>query len=362
MRSTSAHYGVGVYHFSSNLPAPINVGSASQTKTGNLIVEGVLRLGQFTTANAPSGTEGALYFDTTDNTTKLYSSSAWGDLGGGWDGILPNYTTTQRNELSLVDGLIVYNTTDNAVQIYKSGAWANVGAKLSLGATCIADGDCDSTHCADGYCCLTSCGGNCDRCNVAGSIGTCTDVASACTGNCVVCSSGNCAAVEATCTGNCDICSGSGTAYSCAASVGLCTTPCIGVCSGSGTAYNCAMSGPVGYICGGGKIAYIDGTGLHGFIAALSDQSTGTTWAAANQLCLDATINNISDWYLPSIGELAQLLGNHVAIGGFTYTNYWSASQYSATLGWGCYWGGYWECYHAPNKTSSYRVRCILAY
>ena len=47
------------------------MGSLEQTKTGNLIIEGVLRLGQFTTANAPSGTEGALYFDTTENTTKL---------------------------------------------------------------------------------------------------------------------------------------------------------------------------------------------------------------------------------------------------------------------------------------------------
>jgi len=59
------------------------VGSTEQTKIGNLIVEGVLRLGQFTTANAPSGTEGALYFDTTENKMKLYSSAAWADLGGG---------------------------------------------------------------------------------------------------------------------------------------------------------------------------------------------------------------------------------------------------------------------------------------
>ena len=46
------------HNISSNLPAPINVGSTEQTKTGNLIIEGVLRLGQFTTANAPAGTEG----------------------------------------------------------------------------------------------------------------------------------------------------------------------------------------------------------------------------------------------------------------------------------------------------------------
>ena len=76
------------------------MGSTEQTKTGNLIVEGVLRLGQFATANAPSGTEGALYFDTTESTTKVYSNTAWADLGGGWDGIIPNYTTAQRRSIS----------------------------------------------------------------------------------------------------------------------------------------------------------------------------------------------------------------------------------------------------------------------
>ena len=48
-----------------------------------MIIEGVFRLGQFATANAPSGTEGALYFNTTEKKTKVYSNSAWGDLGGG---------------------------------------------------------------------------------------------------------------------------------------------------------------------------------------------------------------------------------------------------------------------------------------
>jgi len=206
-----------------------------------LIIEGVLRLGQFTTANAPSGTEGALYFNTADKAIKVYSDTTWTDLGGGWDGILPNYTTAQRNALSLVDGLIVYNTTDNAMQIYASGVWRSVGAKLSDGVLCTSDADCDSTHCVDGYCCNFTCDGNCNRCNVAGSIGACTDVASDCTGNCDVCSAGNCAASVSLCTGNCDTCSGSGTAYSCVASDSLCTGNC-DVCSGSGTAYSCAAS------------------------------------------------------------------------------------------------------------------------
>ena len=254
------------------------MGSTEQTKIGNLIVEGVLRLGQFTTALQPSGTEGALYYNTTEKKTKVYSSSAWGDLGGGWDGVLPNYTTAQRNALSLVNGLIVYNTTDKAVQIYKSGAWANISAKLSLAAVCTLDGDCDSTHCINGYCCDTGCTGNCQRCNVAGLLGTCTDVASDCTGNCDVCTSGNCAASSALCTGNCDVCSGSGTAYSCAASDALCST-CY-LCSGSATAYSCSVvaAGTAGYGC----------TALH----YRCDGSGSCTAPAGSTVCIPITYNS----------------------------------------------------------------------
>ena len=220
------------------------MGSTEQTKIGNLIVEGVLRLGQFTTVNAPAGVEGALYFDTTEKKTKVYSSAAWSDLGGGWNDVLSNYTTIQRDALSPTDGFLVYNTTEGKVQAYSSGIWRNISAKLSLAQTCTLDGDCDSTHCINGYCCDTGCAGNCQRCNVAGSIGTCTDVASDCTGNCDVCSSGNCAATVALCTGNCDQCTGSGTVYNCAASVALCTGNC-DTCSGSGTAYNCAADATI---------------------------------------------------------------------------------------------------------------------
>ena len=158
---------------SPNLPAPINVGSTEQTKTGNLIIEGVLRLGQFTTALQPSGTEGALYFDITKNTTMIYSSSTWSGLGGG-TGQLPVYTTAQRNALSPVEGQQIYNTTENTVQVYGSGAWKTVAAKLALAATCSLDGDCDSTHCIDSVCCNTSCEGGCAACNLTGTIGTCT--------------------------------------------------------------------------------------------------------------------------------------------------------------------------------------------
>jgi len=160
------------YQFSSNLPAPINVGSTEQTKAGNLIIGGVLRLGQFTTA--PSGTEGALYFNTTEKKTKVYSNAAWGDLGGSAvvAGLLPSYTTTQRDALSPATGQQIYNTTENKVQVYGSGNWIAVSAKLALAATCSLDGDCDSTHCVDGYCCDTACSGTiCQTCGSLSSAG-----------------------------------------------------------------------------------------------------------------------------------------------------------------------------------------------
>ena len=146
------------------------MGSTAQTKAGNLIIEGVLRLGQF--ATAPSGTEGALYFDTTEKKMKVYSNSAWGDLGGGVPGLLPSYTTTQRDALSPTTGQQIYNTTENKVQVYGSGNWIAVSAKLALAATCSLDGDCDSTHCVDGYCCDTACSGTvCQTCGSLSSAG-----------------------------------------------------------------------------------------------------------------------------------------------------------------------------------------------
>ena len=113
------------------------MGSTQQTKTGNLIIEGVLRLGQFTTANAPSGTEGALYYDTTENTTKVYSNATWSDLGGGWDGILPNYTTAQRTAIASPGyGMIIYNTDSFRVEYYLPDAWAAIQAPFAGGHSC----------------------------------------------------------------------------------------------------------------------------------------------------------------------------------------------------------------------------------
>ena len=136
-----------------------------------------MRLGQFTTANAPSGTEGALYFDTTENTTKLYSNSAWNDLGGGWDGVIPNYTTAQRDALSPSSGMMIYNTDYDQIQTYTKTAWSGITGSKDLGIECASSMDCASGFCVDSVCCDTSvenCNGDCEACNLAGHIGYCT--------------------------------------------------------------------------------------------------------------------------------------------------------------------------------------------
>jgi hypothetical protein len=115
----------------------------------------------------------------------------------------------------------------------------------------------------------------------------------------------------------------------------------------------------------GGKIAYIDATGLHGLIAAPADQGTlmwhdlnlsggnSTTGATgveigtgksntdaiiafhgsenhAARICYDLVLGGYDDWHLPSKLELNQLYINRVAIGNFSNSPtwvYWSSSE-----------------------------------
>jgi hypothetical protein len=44
--------------------------------------------------------------------------------------------------------------------------------------------------------------------------------------------------------------------------------------------------------------------------------------------------NNLSDWYLPSKDELAQLYAQRTTVGGFSTGNYWSSSEYDAATAW----------------------------
>ena len=141
----------------------------------------------------------------------------------------------------------------------------------------------------------------------------------------------------------------------------------------------------------GGKVAYIDGTNIHGLIAATADQvssewgcygtaisgADGTAIGTGNQntidimagcatagiaarVCGDLVEGGYSDWYLPSKDELNQLYINRTAIGGFTTDFYWSSSEGTATLAWKQYFP---NGYQVDNKkTNAAYVRAVRAF
>jgi len=64
-----------------DLPAPLDMSSTSQTKTGNLTIDSLLKVGRY--ISAPTGSTGSLYYDTTANEFRGYKSTGWDNLGGG---------------------------------------------------------------------------------------------------------------------------------------------------------------------------------------------------------------------------------------------------------------------------------------
>jgi hypothetical protein len=171
-----------------------------------------------------------------------------------------------------------------------------------------------------------------------------------------------------------------------------------------GLAFKVLPPGPslkIGDAYGGGIVAYIDGSGAHGLIAAAADQTpadNGIQWAtepywyaavpeakgtaigtgAANTTAIIAQNGagatyaaglarayaggGYSDWYLPSKDELSRLYVNRVAIGGFISAWYWSSSQNAdfADLVWYVSFNdGY---LYRGIKSDTNRVRAVRAF
>lgn len=116
----------------------------------------------------------------------------------------------------------------------------------------------------------------------------------------------------------------------------------------------------IGQSYGGGKIFYIDETGMHGLIAAPSDQGQAfwgcsgslagapdtivgagqpnttiilngcTESGIAARICSDYILNGYDDWFLPSIGELKHMYWRRVEIDMVNTNSYWSSSEYGS--------------------------------
>jgi hypothetical protein len=99
---------------------------------------------------------------------------------------------------------------------------------------------------------------------------------------------------------------------------------------------NVATQLAIGDNYGGGIIAYIDGTGLHGLIVTSTEIGQYVTWDQAVLLCNPLVFNGYSDWRLPTVIELQKVYALHVAgFGDFNFYSYWSSDQ--AYTGWAKY-------------------------
>ena len=143
----------------------------------------------------------------------------------------------------------------------------------------------------------------------------------------------------------------------------------------------------------GGIIFYIDNTGQHGLIAAISDQGTGISWkhgpnvvtgasgteigtGASNTEAIVAAFGKHSDyaaylcyryqagayhnWYLPSKAELNLMYKKRDIIGGFSATNYWSSSEVSKGKAWDQEFGSGFQ--FKDDKTFTLNVRAVSSF
>ena len=157
----------------------------------------------------------------------------------------------------------------------------------------------------------------------------------------------------------------------------------------------------IGEKYGGGIVFYVYDGGLHGLIAALADQNTGTQWyngifkvtgatgdgvgagaintamIVAAQIddtpggifaakgCADYSVKGADgvtygDWYLPSKAELNLLYKQKAVVGGFANATYWSSTETSSNNAWSQY---FLNGQQGNNrKFKPFRVRAIRAF
>lgn len=166
-----------------------------------------------------------------------------------------------------------------------------------------------------------------------------------------------------------------------------------------GTGYGMTMSFTtlpvIGQAHEGGIVFYLDASKVHGLACAPNDQITGIKWHNgvnvpigttsssigsggnnttdivnkqgsgnyAAHICFNLTLNNKSDWYLPSINELDLMYKNLKlnGIGGFAAGHYWSSTEsITNTNAWYIYFGDGGKVTAA--KDYEYYVRAVRSF
>ncbi len=157
----------------------------------------------------------------------------------------------------------------------------------------------------------------------------------------------------------------------------------------------------IGCYYAGGVVFYIDGSGQHGLVCAVSDQSTGAEWGCygttisgadgtaigtgnqntidieagcttagtAADICANLTLNGYSDWFLPSKDELnvmyqnkADINATAIANGGSAFADdYWSSSEFDYDFAWMHNFGGGNQSQY-PKNYGSNKVRAVRAF
>jgi len=148
----------------------------------------------------------------------------------------------------------------------------------------------------------------------------------------------------------------------------------------------------IGEIYEGGKVFYISDGGLHGLIAATTDQSTAIQWyngsntmtnavrdkiysgqqnteriiinqgggSYAAQICANYQGGDYGDWYLPSKYELNLLYLQQTVVGSFASGNYWSSSEFDANNVWTQDFASGTQ--QTINKVTTFNVRAVRAF
>jgi len=143
-------------------------------------------------------------------------------------------------------------------------------------------------------------------------------------------------------------------------------TNSVGTSYGNEVSFTTSPLPTIGSNYAGGIVFYIDGTGQHGLVCALSDQGSfrwgcygtnisGTSTAfgtgmantlaivngcsqrpIAASVCNDLVLNGYNDWYLPSRDELSLMYQNLRTqnLGSFSSIWYWNSSQYHSDNAW----------------------------